>query len=348
MFNKVDDQLTHARAGGLLHMRQTLTCGLALAVLYHVPPFVDIHGWRAEQNDDPGNEKQTRRPSNGKLTGLTIDMLEELSEMTGCKFHYLYPCSRGSYGSNGNACSLATAGDAFAMLTTGKECSAMSCPVGFWRSGCGNGHAGECLPCSPCQPGEFRSGCSRQSPGACMPCSKGTYASTWGYRSACAACSAACNPSTHNQTRACLVTHDRECTPRGCKACLDDVQASGQPAGPGGRDPDSCDTTAALAADRAWEDKTREKAAVDEAKRLADLAGLPDANRTRAQKGLYSFATYDPVRPAFGSCSPCLVCPPGSYTHACGGASLGAVVTAVLTDAVLHLSCVTVCLGGCC
>eukprot|EP00960_Hanusia_phi_P059704 764264-Hanusia_phi.AAC.1 len=52
------------------------------AIIYHDPPFVIIDDYFANGtagNSDPGNVNQTRTPANGKLSGLSIDMMGALA-----------------------------------------------------------------------------------------------------------------------------------------------------------------------------------------------------------------------------------------------------------------------------
>lgn len=135
-------------------------------VLYHLPPFVIIRDWRASGIDnDPGNARQSRTRENGDLAGLTIDLLSEVEQATGCTFKFVYPCSREAYFQNSQTCPLPTANEAFTMLTQANTCVSDACPPGFWRAGCRNGHSGECLVCETCGPGYFRKGCGETSPG---------------------------------------------------------------------------------------------------------------------------------------------------------------------------------------
>ena len=135
-------------------------------VLYHLPPFVIIRDWRAVGLDnDPGNARQTRTRENGDLSGLTIDLLSEVGQATGCNFKFVYPCSRQAYFQNNQRCPLPTADEAFTMLTQANICDEDACPPGFWRAACRNGHSGACLACETCGPGLFRKGCGETSPG---------------------------------------------------------------------------------------------------------------------------------------------------------------------------------------
>mmetsp|Transcript_20795 Transcript_20795/g.40413 ORF Transcript_20795/g.40413 Transcript_20795/m.40413 type:complete len:660 (+) Transcript_20795:231-2210(+) len=65
-------------------------------VLYHLPPFVVIEDKEA-LTGDPGNMNNTRTIANGKLSGLTIDFLAEISARLGCRFEYLYPCKKSTF-----------------------------------------------------------------------------------------------------------------------------------------------------------------------------------------------------------------------------------------------------------
>jgi hypothetical protein len=183
-------------------------------VLYHLPPFVNIRRWRAVGiQNDPGNMLQTRTRQNGDLSGLTIDLLSEMQQSTGCTFKFVYPCNRKDYYQNGQRCSLPTADEAFTMLIHATVCDSDACPPGFWRAGCRNGHEGACLRCQPCGPGFFRQGCGEMSPGECVPCAAETYAPWHAYRSACLPCRRPCDGSMEIETLACNATQNRECTP---------------------------------------------------------------------------------------------------------------------------------------
>ncbi|EKX38360.1 hypothetical protein GUITHDRAFT_154734, partial [Guillardia theta CCMP2712] len=73
------------------------------AIIYHDPPFVSIQDYFANSTNpadqDPGNLNQTRTPGNGKLSGLSIDMLGALSTTMGVSFKYYYPCNVQLYNS---------------------------------------------------------------------------------------------------------------------------------------------------------------------------------------------------------------------------------------------------------
>ena len=44
-----------------------------------------------------GNAMQTRTPANGKLSGITIDLLVLMEATTGITFRYFYPCRKALY-----------------------------------------------------------------------------------------------------------------------------------------------------------------------------------------------------------------------------------------------------------
>ena len=44
-----------------------------------------------------GNALQTRTPANGKLTGVTVDLLVMMEAAAGVTFRYFYPCRRADY-----------------------------------------------------------------------------------------------------------------------------------------------------------------------------------------------------------------------------------------------------------
>jgi ABC-type amino acid transport substrate-binding protein len=74
-------------------------------ILYHEPPFVMIKDPPPDPKAkvvDPGNLNQTRTPSNGLLSGFTIDVLESLAVDLGVTLKYYYPCQKNLYENTGS------------------------------------------------------------------------------------------------------------------------------------------------------------------------------------------------------------------------------------------------------
>jgi len=77
-------------------------------ILYHEPPFVMIKDPPPDPKAkpgvvvDPGNLNQTRTPSNGLLSGFTIDVLESLAVDLGVTLKYYYPCKKKLYADTGS------------------------------------------------------------------------------------------------------------------------------------------------------------------------------------------------------------------------------------------------------
>ena len=293
-------------------------------VLYHLPPFVIIRDWRAVGIDnDPGNALQTRTRQNGDLSGLTIDLLSEMEQSTGCSFKFVYPCNRQAYYQNGQRCSLPTADEAFTMLTHATVCDSDACPPGFWRAGCLNGHKGACLRCQPCGPGFFRKECGEVSPGECVPCAAETYDPSHAYRSACSPCRGPCDGARETETLACNATQNRQCTPVVAEldaslgkdaACLS-CSARGVTRAQG-----SCNATAVA----------RAKAAATAAKLAADAALVPPLQRTSEQNGTVTVV---------GECVACRACPAGQLTVGCGQEEVGACESTVTYTGTRVLRC---------
>jgi len=61
-------------------------------IVYQVPPFVNIEDPEAAVLGDPGNVKQKRNYVNGKISGLVIDLLEQIKTLLNCEIEYYYPC----------------------------------------------------------------------------------------------------------------------------------------------------------------------------------------------------------------------------------------------------------------
>ena len=90
-------------------------------VLVHAPPLVNIEDPQAV-GGDPGNLEQTRTVSNGRLSGLVIDLLSHIQDSLGCSFTYVYPCKRVS-GSKAQTCESAdytSVSSALEMLDTAR------------------------------------------------------------------------------------------------------------------------------------------------------------------------------------------------------------------------------------
>lgn len=91
-------------------------------ILYELVPFVIIKDPPPAQGAtsvvDPGNIRQTRLPSNGLLSGMTIDLLETLSVAMGVTFNYYYPCKKAAHTTKG-VCEPSTASDALNWLNLG-------------------------------------------------------------------------------------------------------------------------------------------------------------------------------------------------------------------------------------
>lgn len=62
-------------------------------ILYELPPFVRLADLHAVEGD-PGNANQTRTSRNGGVSGITIDFLSLVEDLTGANFHYYYPCRK--------------------------------------------------------------------------------------------------------------------------------------------------------------------------------------------------------------------------------------------------------------
>jgi len=111
---QVYDPVNGAIVGGLL-AGETYS-----VILYELAPFVMISDPDSAENIvlDPGNLNQTRTPSNGLISGFTIDLLETLSVELGVTLNYYFPCSKVPHGATG-VCEPATAGDALNWLKSG-------------------------------------------------------------------------------------------------------------------------------------------------------------------------------------------------------------------------------------
>ena len=48
-----------------------------------------------------GNALQTRTPANGKISGITIDVLSQLESEGGVVFRYFFPCRKEKYDAGG-------------------------------------------------------------------------------------------------------------------------------------------------------------------------------------------------------------------------------------------------------
>ena len=94
-------------------------------VIYPQAPFVVIDDPGPGKVQDPGNVNQTRTPSNGLLSGMTIELLEELAVLLSIRLKYYYPCAKARYEATGK-CDEATDSEALEWLKSGDTDSAMA------------------------------------------------------------------------------------------------------------------------------------------------------------------------------------------------------------------------------
>ena len=88
-------------------------------VIYELEPFVQILDDKGSV--DPGNVLQTRTSENGRISGLTIDLLDEVASQLGVELKYYYPCLIADHTANGK-CTKATSDDALKMLDDTSAC----------------------------------------------------------------------------------------------------------------------------------------------------------------------------------------------------------------------------------
>lgn len=111
---QIYDPTTSALQGGVL------TGSVYHVILYELEPFVKIQDPPTADRSvlDPGNVNQTRTPSNGMVSGFTIDLLESLAVEMDIELKYYYPCDKKTHKATGQ-CPTATSGDALTWLKDG-------------------------------------------------------------------------------------------------------------------------------------------------------------------------------------------------------------------------------------
>jgi hypothetical protein len=121
--DRMHDQAYDVAAGGII---DTYTKGRVYSVIiYPQAPFVVIGEPGTGKVQDPGNVNQTRTPSNGLLSGMTIELLEEIAVMLGVRLKYYYPCAKARYEATGK-CDEAIDSEALDWLKSGDRDLAMA------------------------------------------------------------------------------------------------------------------------------------------------------------------------------------------------------------------------------